>query len=311
MVKKHLKLLSAVLAFLLFTSLWIPPVQASYRRSSLETGGFSAIKVKSGKVCYLSHKTLGSLMLLDHHSVEAKQQRQEYLERLLGVYSAARAFELFRLYQPIEVGRYYDDYPALISSGVPEEKGRTWVLPILPLSEEKAKGTSIAAVQMLLNYRQAYHSQDELAKLLKYHVDTGVDFKKIPAVLNQELWGYEKPKNLTQAGYRLETLGKNKKENVKLFEERLYDDIFKGYPLLAEIKGKAGLQIDRYDTNFSRTVIVIGYLLKQGDDGGIEGVYYIEPQHLFQKLFWGGLHYLPLEDFVDAVSESESQSYIW
>lgn len=319
MLKKHLKVLSATLAFLLFTSLWLPPVQASYRRSSLKAGGFSILKSKDGKVCYLNHKELGSLALLPGDYKETKQQKQSYLERLLGIRTMNKPFDLFSLYQPTDVGRYNDEDPTLILGDSARYKEERAILPIIPLTEEKANGNGIAAVQMLLNHRQVYHSQDEIATLLNYNLESGagIDIKRIPPVLNQELWGYENPSDLTQAGYHLKTLGQNKEENVELFKEHLLNDMYDGYPLLAEINGKAGLQADIYEdvANANRTVIVIGYLVDLSEFTGswsnVQGIYYIEAHPDCQKLFWGGLHYLPLEDFVDAISKSKSQSYIW
>lgn len=186
--------------------------------------------------------------------------------------------------------------------------GPGYVLPIFPLVEEKKNGTAIASVQMLLAYRQEYFSTEELAEKLGYQENKGVDFEKIAPVLNQALWAYEKPKNATLAGYRVERLGKDDDKNHELFKTRVAENLDAGYPLIAEIFGKANIDVDK-PSNFSRSVLIVGCAYDQ--HARPRGVFYIEPHINFQKAYWGGLHYLSVEQFLDAVKQSESQAYIW
>lgn len=97
-------------------------------------------------------------------------------------------------------------------------------------------------------------------------------------------------------------------EDVDFFKDGVYTSLFVGYPAVAEISGKAGLTVDK-SSDFSRAVLIVGVKMHPNEDE-IQGIYYIEPHINFQKAYWGGLHYLPAKEFVDAIHQSKSRSWI-
>lgn len=299
------KIVSYMCSVVIACSCFIP-VSASYMNPSFKKAGYIAVPSKIGKSCYINHPVLGSVALMGQQYADAKQEKQKFLEAVLGVHKINRAYHFFDLYSPYET--YYEDQ-SYLPSDVPVIDGRTWVLPMIPIQEEKLKGSMIASIQMLLNYRQVFFSQEEIAKELNYNYEKGVAFNKVPAFLNQKLFGYDKPDSFMKPGYRIARLGNNRASDLKIFSDRVHNNLYEGYPLIANIAGSAAVGIS--NKTHSREVLVMGYLLKPGEQGGIEGVYYIEPDHNFQKLFWGGLHYLPLNEFMDAMEQGEEAAYIW
>lgn len=163
------------------------------------------------------------------------------------------------------------------------------------------------AVSMMLSIRGISVSQEQLAAEMGTDEDFGTHNADAIRILNKHLFGYETPTG-NQAGYRLATVtdASTSSQDMKLFKERLVQNIKDGYPMYYTIDnsvmylGKAG----------EHNLIGIGYV-STPDGKDVAYVYYIDPSYTAQDSTYGGLKMVTPEELLRAMVPCIEPNYGW
>lgn len=163
------------------------------------------------------------------------------------------------------------------------------------------------AVSMILSYKGVSVSQAQLAQDMGTDDSFGTHNANAIQVLNRYLFGYDNPA-AGQAGYRLATVtnSSSNSEDMRLFKERLIQNIRDGYPMYYTIDnarmypGKSG----------EHNVTGIGYQLTQ-DGLDIAYVYYLDPSYAVIDPTYGGLKKVTPEELLYAMLACVEPNYGW
>lgn len=163
------------------------------------------------------------------------------------------------------------------------------------------------AVSMILSYKGVSVSQAQLAQDMGTDDSFGTHNANAIQVLNRYLFGYDNPA-AGQAGYRLATVtnSSSNSEDMRLFKERLIQNIRDGYPMYYTIDnarmypGKSG----------EHNVTGIGYQLTQ-DGSDIAYVYYLDPSYAVIDPTYGGLKKVTPEELLYAMLTCVEPNYGW
>lgn len=163
------------------------------------------------------------------------------------------------------------------------------------------------AVSMILSYKGVSVSQAQLAQDMGTDDSFGTHNANAIQVLNRYLFGYDNPA-VGQAGYRLVTVtnSSSNSEDMRLFKERLIQNIRDGYPMYYTIDnarmypGKSG----------EHNVTGIGYQLTQ-DGSDIAYVYYLDPSYAVIDPTYGGLKKVTPEELLYAMLTCVEPNYGW
>ncbi|MGT2802290.1 C39 family peptidase [Streptococcus henryi] len=163
------------------------------------------------------------------------------------------------------------------------------------------------AVSMILSYKGVSVSQAQLAQDMGTDDSFGTHNANAIQVLNRYLFGYDNPA-VGQAGYRLATVtnSSSNSEDMRLFKERLIQNIRDGYPMYYTIDnarmypGKSG----------EHNVTGIGYQLTQ-DGSDIAYVYYLDPSYAVIDPTYGGLKKVTPEELLYAMLTCVEPNYGW
>lgn len=150
-------------------------------------------------------------------------------------------------------------------------------------------------------------SQAQLAQDMGTDDSFGTHNANAIQVLNRYLFGYDNPA-VGQAGYRLATVtnSSSNSEDMRLFKERLIQNIRDGYPMYYTIDnarmypGKSG----------EHNVTGIGYQLTQ-DGSDIAYVYYLDPSYAVIDPTYGGLKKVTPEELLYAMLTCVEPNYGW
>ncbi|MBJ8350287.1 C39 family peptidase [Streptococcus zalophi] len=162
-------------------------------------------------------------------------------------------------------------------------------------------------VSMMLSSKGVAVDQFQLAKEMGTYEPFGTHNRDAIRILNKHLFGYEFPSG-NQAGYRLATVTQSSlnSQDMKLFKERLIQNIADGYPMYYTIElskvypGKKG----------EHNVIGTGYL-ETPDGKDIALLYYIDPSPVSQDSYYGGLKIITPEELLSAMVVCEEPNYAW
>lgn len=162
-------------------------------------------------------------------------------------------------------------------------------------------------VQMILAYKGIEIDQATLAREMLTDEAFGTHNDNAIKILNKYLFGYEIPAE-GQAGYRLATVSTADphSEEMRLFKERLRQNIKDGYPMYYTIDNARIYD----DAQGEHNVVGIGYKLdEKGED--IAYIYYIDPSYTQQDPVYGGLKIITPEQLFYAMLTCVEPNYGW
>lgn len=186
-----------------------------------------------------------------------------------------------------------------------KEENRKFVLNIKQQIQQKWNYCAPTAVSMMLSAKDINVDQHQLAKDMGTYEPFGTHNKDAIRILNKYMFGYEFPSS-NQSGYRLEYVSEVNERVLKLFEDRLKENIKNGYPMYYTFdvsklyEGKKG----------EHNVIGIGYKLKKDSDA-IDYLYYIDPSPNVQDSVYGGLKIIEPRKLLEAMLTCEEPNYAW
>lgn len=160
-------------------------------------------------------------------------------------------------------------------------------------------------VSMILSSRNINVDQFQLAKEMGTYEPFGTHNKDAIRILNKHMFGYETPQK-NQAGYRLEHVSNVDSNTIKVFSDRIKENIANGYPMYYTFDvskvypGKKG----------EHNVIGTGYALKPNSEE-IALLYYIDPSPNAQDATYGGLKVITPEKLLSSMLTSEEPNYGW
>ncbi|OFI50384.1 hypothetical protein BG261_00415 [Floricoccus tropicus] len=173
--------------------------------------------------------------------------------------------------------------------------------------QQKATTCAPTAVSMILSTRGKNISQDQLALEMGTTDDFGTHNKDAIRVLNKHLFGYEIPAN-NQDGYRIATVkcADQNSEDLKLFKERVKENIDNGYPLYYTIDNSR-----MYDNRTGEHNLIGNGYLTNSDGTDIEYIYYIDPSPYMQDAKYGGLKKVTPKELLEAMIPCMEPNYAW
>lgn len=173
--------------------------------------------------------------------------------------------------------------------------------------QQKETTCAPTAVSMMLSSRGKKVSQDQLALEMGTTTDFGTHNNDAIRVLNMHLFGYEAPSS-NQDGYRIATVKSADKdsEDLKLFKERVKENIDNGYPLYYTIENSI-----MYDTGGGEHNLIGNGYLTNSDGTDIEYIYYIDPSPTRQDPTYGGLKKVTPQELLEAMIPCVEPNYAW
>lgn len=164
-----------------------------------------------------------------------------------------------------------------------------------------------ATVSMMLASRGINVDQAQLASEMGTDESFGTHNNNAIRVLNRYMFGYDVPYG-NQAGYRLATVTNpnSDSEDMKLFKQRLIQNINDGYPMYYTFDnskmypGRSG----------EHNVIGVGYVLT-ADGADVAYVYYLDPSYMVQDPVYGGLKIVSPEELLNAMVTCMEPNYGW
>lgn len=183
--------------------------------------------------------------------------------------------------------------------------GNKVMLPIAQQIQTRYHYCAPTTVSMMLSSRGAVADQHLLAQEMGTKEPWGTHNRDAIRVLNQYLFGYEVP-GTGQAGYRLATVTSASPEEVRLFKDRLRQNIADGYPMYYTFDCAQLYPGFKGEHN----AIGIGYeLTPDGQD--IAHVYYLDPSPNLQDPIYGGLKKVTPEELLTAMLTCVEPNYAW
>lgn len=185
--------------------------------------------------------------------------------------------------------------------------GNKRILSVIPQIQRAWNTCSLTTVSMMLSSRGISVSQEQLAKEMGTNNTFGTHNANAIRVLNRYLFGYETPQP-HQAGYRLETVTTSNpnSEQMRLFKERLKQNIADGYPMYYTFDCTK-----MYPGSYGEhNVIGTGYQLTS-DGSDIEYIYYIDPSYNQQDPIYGGLKKITPKELFEAMLTCVEPNYAW
>ncbi|MET3557704.1 hypothetical protein ABID29_000814 [Streptococcus rupicaprae] len=196
---------------------------------------------------------------------------------------------------------------ALVSGTKHPSGGTRHLLEVTQQVQRAWNTCAPTAVSMMLSSRGISVSQEQLASEMGTDEDFGTHNADAIRILNKHLFGYETPTG-NQAGYRLATVtdASSQSQDMKLFKERLVQNIKDGYPMYYTIDnsvmypGKSG----------EHNLIGIGYVATP-DGKDVSHIYYIDPSYTAQDPTYGGLKIVTPEELLRAMVPCVEPNYGW
>lgn len=185
--------------------------------------------------------------------------------------------------------------------------GRKVMLNVTPQVQRAWNTCAPTTVSMMLSSRGISVSQEELAQEMKTDTTFGTHNANAIQVLNRHLFGYDMPQG-NQAGYRLETVTTSdvNSEQMRLFKERLKQNIADGYPMYYTFDC-ATIYPGSYGEH---NVIGIGYQLSE-DGSDIAYLYYLDPSYTKQDPVYGGLKKVTPVELFEGMLTCVEPNYAW
>lgn len=162
-------------------------------------------------------------------------------------------------------------------------------------------------VSMILSSRGISVSQESLARDMGTDESFGTHNADAIRILNRYLFGYDSPRD-NQSGYRLATVTTSdpNSSEMKLFKERLKQNIKDGYPMYYTFDNARIYPGSKGEHN----VIGTGYQLTE-DGTDIAYIYYIDPSYTQQDAQYGGLKKITPEQLFYAMLTCVEPNYAW
>lgn len=185
--------------------------------------------------------------------------------------------------------------------------GRKFMLNVTPQVQRAWNTCAPTTVSMMLSSRGISVSQEVLAQEMKTDTTFGTHNANAIQVLNRHLFGYDKPQG-NQAGYRLETVTTSDvdSEQMRLFKERLKQNIADGYPMYYTFDC-ATIYPGSYGEH---NVIGIGYQLSE-DGSDVAYLYYLDPSYTKQDPVYGGLKKVTPVELFEGMLTCVEPNYAW
>lgn len=180
-------------------------------------------------------------------------------------------------------------------------------LDVQQMIQKRWNWCAVTSVNMILNFKGIEKTQAELAEEMKTDEVFGTHNANAIQVLNKYLFGYETPTG-QQPGYRLAkvTSADPNSEDMKLFKQRLIQDVKDGYPIYFTIDN-GRIYGGRHGEH---NVCVIGYQLDAtGKD--IAYVYFLDPSYTKQDPVYGGLKKVTPEELLNSMLTCVEPNYAW
>ncbi|MGT2667098.1 C39 family peptidase [Streptococcus rifensis] len=194
-----------------------------------------------------------------------------------------------------------------VSENSPLTEGQKHMLQVTPQVQRAWNLCAPTSVSMILSYRGVSVSQEELAIEMGTDESFGTHNANAIRALNKHLFGYEAPAS-DQAGYRLAavTTADPQSEEMRLFKERLKQNIADGYPMYYTFDNA------RIYSNSSgeHNVTGIGYQLT-ADGSDIAYIYYLDPSYHQQDPLYGGLKKITPQELFHAMLTCVEPNYAW
>ncbi|HFI0113025.1 TPA: C39 family peptidase [Streptococcus suis] len=185
--------------------------------------------------------------------------------------------------------------------------GKKVMLNVTPQVQRAWNTCAPTTVSMMLSSRGISVSQEVLAQEMKTDTTFGTHNANAIQVLNRYLFGYDMPQG-NQAGYRLETVTTSdvNSEQMRLFKERLKQNIADGYPMYYTFDC-ATIYPGSYGEH---NVIGIGYQLSE-DGSDIAYLYYLDPSYTQQDPVYGGLKKVTPKELFEGMLTCVEPNYAW
>ncbi|HEL2382677.1 TPA: C39 family peptidase [Streptococcus suis] len=185
--------------------------------------------------------------------------------------------------------------------------GKKVMLHVTPQVQRAWNTCAPTTVSMMLSSRGISVSQEELAQEMKTDTTFGTHNANAIQVLNRHLFGYDMPQ-VNQAGYRLETVTTSdvNSEQMRLFKERLKQNIADGYPMYYTFDCATIYPGSQGEHN----VIGVGYQLSE-DGSDIAYLYYLDPSYTKQDPVYGGLKKVTPKELFEGMLTCVEPNYAW
>ncbi|HFH9839804.1 TPA: C39 family peptidase [Streptococcus suis] len=185
--------------------------------------------------------------------------------------------------------------------------GKKVMLNVTPQVQRAWNTCAPTTVSMILSSRGISVSQEVLAQEMKTDTTFGTHNANAIQVLNRHLFGYDMPQG-NQAGYRLETVTTSdvNSEQMRLFKERLKQNIEDGYPMYYTFDC-ATIYPGSYGEH---NVIGVGYQLSE-DGSDIAYLYYLDPSYTKQDPVYGGLKKVTPKELFEGMLTCVEPNYAW
>lgn len=185
--------------------------------------------------------------------------------------------------------------------------GKKVMLNVTPQVQRAWNTCAPTTVSMMLSSRGISVSQEVLAQEMNTDTTFGTHNANAIQVLNRHLFGYDMPQG-NQAGYRLETVTTSdvNSEQMRLFKERLKQNIADGYPMYYTFDS-ATIYPGSYGEH---NVIGVGYQLS-ADGSDVAYLYYLDPSHTKQDPVYGGLKKVTPKELFEGMLTCVEPNYAW
>lgn len=185
--------------------------------------------------------------------------------------------------------------------------GKKVMLHVTPQVQRSWNTCAPTTVSMMLSSRGISVSQEVLAQEMKTDTTFGTHNANAIQVLNRHLFGYDMPQG-NQAGYRLETVTTSdvSSEQMRLFKERLKQNIADGYPMYYTFDCATIYPGSQGEHN----VIGVGYQLSE-DGSDIAYLYYLDPSYTKQDPVYGGLKKVTPKELFEGMLTCVEPNYAW
>lgn len=185
--------------------------------------------------------------------------------------------------------------------------GKKVMLHVTPQVQRAWNTCAPTTVSMMLSSRGISVSQEVLAQEMKTDTTFGTHNANAIQVLNRHLFGYDMPQG-NQAGYRLETVTTSdvNSEQMRLFKERLKQNIADGYPMYYTFDCATIYPGSQGEHN----VIGVGYQLSE-DGSDIAYLYYLDPSYTKQDPVYGGLKKVTPKELFEGMLTCVESNYAW
>lgn len=185
--------------------------------------------------------------------------------------------------------------------------GKKVMLHVTPQVQRAWNTCAPTTVSMMLSSRGISVSQEVLAQEMKTDTTFGTHNANAIQVLNRHLFGYDMPQG-NQAGYRLETVTTSdvNSEQMRLFKERLKQNIADGYPMYYTFDCATIYPGSQGEHN----VIGVGYQLSE-DGSDIAYLYYLDPSYTKQDPVYGGLKKVTPKELFEGMLTCVEPNYAW